>query len=52
VKTKTPENTEKELIKILPKKYWRDINRLFVSIGRQYKSKRKLVEFLHKEGLI
>ena len=52
VNTKTPEQTERELIKILPKKYWPDINRLFVSIGRQYTSKKKLVEFLEKEELI
>ncbi len=51
VNTKTPEETEKELVKILPKKYWSDINRLFVSIGRQFPGK-KLVEFLKKEGLI
>lgn len=52
VKTKTPEQTEKELEKILPKKYWSYINRLFVSIGRQYSTKRKLEEFLRKEALI
>jgi len=52
VKTKTPEQTEKELIKILPKKYWPEVNRLFVSIGRQFTSKKKLVEFLKKEKLI
>ena len=52
VKTKTPEQTEKELIKILPKKYWSDTNRLFVSIGRQFTSKKKLEEFLRKEELI
>ncbi len=52
VKTKTPEQTEKELIKVLPKKYWPDTNRLFVSIGRQFTSKKKLEEFLRKEGLI
>jgi endonuclease III len=51
VHTKTPEKTEVELIKILPKKYWSDINRLFVSIGRQFTSKRKLEEFLKKEKL-
>lgn len=50
--TKTPEQTEKELIKILPKKYWPDINRLFVSIGRQYTTKKRLEEFLKKEKLI
>lgn len=52
VKTKTPEQTEKELIKILPRKYWKDINRLFVSIGRQFSSKRKLIELLNKHKLI
>lgn len=52
VHTKTPEQTEKELIKALPKKYWPDMNRLFVSIGRQFTSKKRLVEFLRKEKLI
>lgn len=52
VHTKTPEQTEKELIKILPKKYWPDINRLFVSIGRQFTSKKKLEEFLKKNRLV
>lgn len=52
VKTKTPEKTEKELAKILPAKYWKDINRLFVSIGRQYSSDKKIVGFLKKENLI
>jgi endonuclease-3 len=52
VKTKTPDETEKELIKIVPKKYWKDINRLFVSIGRQYNTKEKLVGFLKEKGLI
>lgn len=52
VKTKTPEATEKELIRVLPKKYWPDTNRLFVSIGRQFTSKKKLEEFLKREDLI
>ena len=52
VKTKTAEQTEKELTKILPKKYWTDINRLFVGVGRQFTTKKKLKEFLKKEGLI
>jgi endonuclease III len=52
VHTKTPEQTEKELVKTLPKKYWTDMNRLFVSIGRQFTSKRKLEGFLKKERLI
>ncbi|OGM18842.1 hypothetical protein A2686_02270 [Candidatus Woesebacteria bacterium RIFCSPHIGHO2_01_FULL_38_10] len=52
VSTKTPETTEKELEKILRKKYWTDINRLFVSIGRQYTTKNKLENFLKKEKVI
>lgn len=52
VNTKTPEAAEKALTKILPKKYWPDMNRLFVSIGRQFTSKKKLEEFLKKEKLI
>src|SRR3989344_991991 len=52
VRTKTPEQTEKELVKILPRTYWSDMNRLFVSIGRQFNTKNKLEEFLKKEKLI
>jgi endonuclease-3 len=52
VHTKTPEQTEKELSKVLPKKYWRDINRYFVSIGRQFQSKKKLLEFLEENSLL
>lgn len=52
VKTTNPENTEKILVKIIPKSYWKDINRLFVSIGRQYRSKQKLIEFLKANKLV
>jgi len=52
VNTKTPEQTEKELSKVLPKKYWRDVNRYFVSIGRQFQSKKRLLEFLEENSLI
>jgi endonuclease-3 len=52
VNTKVPEQTEIELNKILPKKYWSDINRLFVSIGRQFTTKVKLVSFLKKNNLV
>lgn len=34
VETKTPEKTEIELGKILPKKYWRDFNGIFVQFGK------------------
>jgi len=34
INTKTPEQTEEELKKILPKKYWDDFNHLFVKFGQ------------------
>jgi endonuclease III len=34
IKTKTPEETERALKKILPKKYWDDFNDLFVTFGQ------------------
>jgi len=52
VHTKTPEETEKELVKVLPEKYWPETNKLFVSIGRQYTTEKRLVEFIRKNGLI
>ncbi len=52
VHTKSPEETEKELIKVLPKKYWSKTNRLFVSIGQQYRSERQLKEFLKENNLL
>jgi endonuclease-3 len=52
VDTKKPEDTEKQLTNTLPRKYWPDINRLFVSIGRQYTSKKKLKEFLKEKELL
>jgi endonuclease III len=52
VKTKNPEATEKQLSEILPRRYWSEINMLFVSIGRKFKTKKKVYEFLKKEGLI
>ena len=35
IKTKTPEETEKELMKVLPKEYWIVINRLLVAFGQR-----------------
>ncbi len=35
VKTKTPEQTERELMKVLPKDYWIVINRLLVAFGQR-----------------
>jgi endonuclease-3 len=34
VKTKNPEETEQALRKMLPRKYWLDINHMFVQFGR------------------
>ena len=51
VKTKTPEQTERELLKVIPKKYWPELNRLFVSIGRKYTTNKKLDEFINSQGL-
>ncbi len=52
VNTNTPEKTEKELIKVIPRKYWSEMNKLYVSIGRQYGSGKKLMEFLKTQKLI
>jgi endonuclease-3 len=41
VKTKTPTETELELMKIVPKKYWSKINRIFVLWGQDIKGKDK-----------
>ncbi len=34
VKTKTPEQTERELYKVLPRKYWKDYNLYVVALGQ------------------
>jgi endonuclease III len=52
VHTNSPQETEMELIRILPKKYWSETNRLFVSLGRRYNTDKKLKAFLRKNNLI
>lgn len=52
VNTTKPEKTELALMEKVPKKHWYEINKLMVSIGRQFVSKKKLIEFLKKEKLI
>lgn len=52
VDTKTPLETEKELSKTVPPKYWTDMNRLFVSIGRQFRTEKKIKEFLREYKLL
>lgn len=51
VDTKTPEDTEIELMKVLPKKYWIDVNHSLVSIGQQYRNNNLLKDFLEENGL-
>jgi len=41
VKTRTPEQTETELVKKIPKKYWIDFNDLFVKFGQRICQPRK-----------
>lgn len=35
VKTKTPEQTEVELYKVIPKRYWKELNTVFVLFGQE-----------------
>jgi endonuclease III len=51
IKTKTPTQTETELMKIIPKKYWSRINRLFVLWGKDVRGrdKRKFLEKLEEK---
>ncbi len=35
VNTKTPEETEEALKKVVPRKFWKDINRIFVNFGKK-----------------
>ncbi len=51
VKTKTPEETEIALMKVLPKEYWCDVNMYMVSIGQQYRNNNLLSKFLEAHGL-
>lgn len=59
IKTKTPEQTELTLKKILPKKYWNDFNFLFVTFGQTicvpvspFCSKCPIEKFCKKVGVI
>lgn len=47
VNTKTPEQTEKELMLVAPRKYWNKINRIFVLWGQDVRGYDKL-KFLEK----
>jgi endonuclease-3 len=51
VKTKTPTQTELELMKIAPKRYWSRINRLFVLWGKDVRGrdKKKFLEKLESD---
>jgi len=57
-KTKTPEQTEKQLEKILPTKYWKEFNGIFVLFGRSiclpvspFCSKCPIEKYCEKVGL-
>jgi endonuclease-3 len=50
VNTKTPQETEKELMKLVPKKYWNQINRIFVLWGKETPGRDK-EKLLAKIGL-
>lgn len=59
IKTKTPEETERELMKILPKRFWREFNSAFVQFGREIClpvspkcSECPVVEFCGKAGVL
>ena len=59
IKTKTPEETERELEKILPKRYWREFNSAFVQFGREiclpvspWCSKCPVAEFCDRVGIL
>jgi len=51
VKTKTPEQTERELKKVVPRKYWADINYIFVRWGQDVRGrdKEKLLSSLRQK---
>ena len=51
VKTKSPYETEKAMIKIAPKRYWSRINRIFVFWGKDVpgRDKKKLLKSLESE---
>lgn len=51
-KEKNPEKIEKDLQELFPKKYWNSINYVLVRFGRLYKSRKKQIEKLKKEGII
>lgn len=51
VNTKTPEETELALMKVLPKEYWIEVNMYLVSIGQQYRNNNLLQKFLAAYGL-
>ena len=53
VKTKTPHQTELELMKISPRKYWSKINRIFVLWGKDCpgRDKKRLLRKLEKSDI-
>jgi endonuclease-3 len=59
VKTKTREQTEQELMKIIPKEYWLDVNEVLVIHGQTvcapispFCSKCKIIKYCSRIGVI
>ncbi len=59
VNTKKPEQTEQELYKILPRKYWREFNTVIILFGKEicqpvspWCSKCPIKEFCRKVGVV
>ncbi|MEW6062855.1 MAG: endonuclease III [Nanoarchaeota archaeon] len=59
VRTKNAEQTERELIKIIPKKYWRELNGLFILHGKNicvpmnpFCSKCPVVKYCKRVGVV
>jgi endonuclease-3 len=52
VETKNPEETEQELIKKIPKKFWIDINDTFVMYGQMYAKLKRVVNFINLRTLL
>ncbi len=58
VNSKRPEDTEKQLEKVLPKKYWKEVNALFVLFGKEICDTRSpkcsqcpVRRFCHRKGV-
>ena len=51
-RNKHPHKIEKDLELLFPKRYWSSLNYILVRFGRTYKTRKKQVEKLKREGII